>query len=391
MPALYQQKTQNLALNGRREALDVLRGLAALLIFYFHFTALYPAGQVAEFAAWNHVVLNYFAMGVPLFYALSGASLYIGYFGRNSGPHFVADFYIRRLFRIAPLFYAAALAWFLIFYSRGATPSFNKTASTLSFLFNLMPGYHESLVAAGWSVGVEILFYAVFPIVIAIAVSVRSSLVFLLIMCAVAIVSHKYLLAAFPGSTYSGLSVLVHGQFFVCGILTYFLAGRWLYMRPHFGKAAKLMPLVTTISVFITSSMIVSNQFAASAIGRDPSTARIVWVLPIMLLIFTACIIRPSQRWLTPFAKLGEWSFSLYLLHPLVLYFVFEPLRKIQIEGSPTPQNFLQHLITCLVILIVVSAVTYRWIEKPSIDLGRRLALRAKTLGATVTLEVTKD
>jgi peptidoglycan/LPS O-acetylase OafA/YrhL len=75
----------------------------------------------------------------------------------------------------------------------------------------------------------------------------------------------------------------------------------------------------------------------------------------------------------------------------LVLYFVFEPLRKIQIDGSPTPQNFLQHLITCLVILIVVSAVTYRWIEKPSIDLGRRLALRAKTLGATVTLEVTKD
>lgn len=385
------QKNRNPTLNGRREALDALRGLAALLIFYFHFTALYPAGQVTEFAAWNHVVLNYFAMGVPLFYALSGVSLYIGYFGRNSEPGFVPDFYVRRLCRIAPLFYTAALAWFLIFYSRGATPSFNKTASTLSFLFNLMPGYHESLVAAGWSVGVEMLFYAVFPIIIAIAVSIHSSLVLLIFMCVVAVVSHNYLLASFPDSTYSGLSVLVQGQYFACGILTYFLADRWLHKKTHFGNAAKLMPPAAAISVFITSGIIVSNWFAASAIGRDPGTARIVWVLPIMLLIFTACIIRPSQRWLMPFAKLGEWSFSLYLLHPLVLYFVFEPLRKIQIDGSPTPQKFLQHLITCLVILITVSAVTYRWIENPGIDLGRRLARRAKTSSAPVTLELPNE
>lgn len=391
MNALYQKKTQNLALQGRRESLDALRGLAALLIFYFHFTALYPSGQVTQFGAWNHMVLSYFAVGVPLFYALSGISLYIGYFGRNSEPGYLADFYIRRLCRIAPLFYAATIAWFLIFYSRGATPSFKKTASTLSFLFNLMPEYHESLVAAGWSVGVEMLFYALFPIIVILAVSVRSSLVLLITMCVLAIASHKYLLTAFPGSTYPGLSVLVQGQFFAGGILTYFLADRWLHMKDHFGNAAKFMAPVTAIAVIISCYILASNWFGTTTFGRDPSVPRVLWVIPIMFLIFSASIIRPSQPWLAPLAKLGEWSFSLYLLHPLVLYFVFEPMRQKPIEGTPTALEFFKMLGLSLVILIVASAVTYRWIEKPGIDMGRRLAKRIKTYSTPVAIEVSND
>ena len=138
----YLKDTPNHALNGRRETLDALRGLAAVLIFVFHFFALYPSGTVPACGALNQVVLNYFAMGVPLFYALSGVSLYIGYFGKHSKPGFVQDFYLRRLFRILPLFYAAALGWFLIFYSRGATPSFKKVAITLSSKVS----YYQSLV-----------------------------------------------------------------------------------------------------------------------------------------------------------------------------------------------------------------------------------------------------
>jgi peptidoglycan/LPS O-acetylase OafA/YrhL len=88
---------------------------------------------------------------------------------------------------------------------------------------------------------------------------------------------------------------------------------------------------------------------------------------------------------------LGEWSFSLYLLHPLVLYFVFEPLRKIPIDTLSTPQKFLQYLIICFLILIVVSALTYRWIEKPSIDLGRRLTRWAKYSCCNVTLNIKND
>ena len=48
-------------LTGRRESLDILRGLAAVLIFVFHFFALYPSGQIPRFEKLNHVVLNYFS------------------------------------------------------------------------------------------------------------------------------------------------------------------------------------------------------------------------------------------------------------------------------------------------------------------------------------------
>jgi peptidoglycan/LPS O-acetylase OafA/YrhL len=372
----YIKDTPNQALKGRRETLDALRGLAAVLIFVFHYFALYPSGTVPAFGALNHVVLNYFAVGVPLFYALSGVSLYIGYVGKHSKPGFVSDFYLRRLFRILPLFYAAALGWFLIFYSRGATPPFKQVGSTLSFLFNLMPGQHESLVAAGWSVGVEMLFYVVFPIIVARVISIRSSMVLLIGLCVVSVFSFKYLTAAFPGSTYPGLSVFAHGHFFAGGIAVYCFADRWLHARLQFGKSGALLPCVALCGMVIAVGVLVSTWFGSTLPGRDPSVARVLWVIPIMFLLFSACTVRPSQPWLAPFAKLGEWSFSLYLLHPLVLYFLFEPLRVNPVAGPSTAQAFFMRLGLGLVALIVCSAVTYRWIEMPGIGLGRRIASR---------------
>jgi peptidoglycan/LPS O-acetylase OafA/YrhL len=358
-------------LTGRRESLDVLRGLAAVLIFVFHFFALYPSGQIPTFEKLNYVVLNYFAMGVPLFYSLSGVSLYIGYFKKHRNQGFVRDFYISRIFRILPLFYVATLAWFLIFYSRGVTPAYNDIATTLSFLFNLMPGYHESLVAAGWSVGVEMLFYLIFPLIIARVVSLFSSLVLLVGMCVVSICSHKFLIANFPSSNYPDLSIFTHMHFFAGGVAVYCLADRWLYIQSRFGKFIEYISIIAICGVVISVGALTSNSISETLLGRDSSIVRVLWVIPIMFLLFYACTVQPSQPWLKPFVKLGEWSFSLYLMHPIVLYFLFEPLRRNQLLESPTAQAFFMRLGIGLIVLIICSAVTYHWIEKQGIKLGR--------------------
>jgi peptidoglycan/LPS O-acetylase OafA/YrhL len=375
MPKYIQEVPCQLS-KSRRETLDFIKGLASLLIFVFHFFALYPSGPVVTFGPINHVILNYFAMGVPLFFSLSGLSLYIGYRDKHANPGFVKDFYLRRLFRILPLFYIVTLCWFLIFYSRGATPAFEKVASTLSFIFNLIPERHESLVAAGWSVGVEMLFYVVFPIIVARIYSIRSSMILLVGTCVTSVFSFKYLTTFFPGSTYPELSIFSHGHFFAGGIAVYWLAGCWFQALQRIGKFGRLMPCISFCAGVISICILTSIWFGNTFSGLDRSVVRVLWVIPIMFLLFSACIVKPSQPWIRPFVKLGEWSFSLYLLHPLILYFLFEPLRENPAIGQTTAMAFLMHLCIGLMVLIVCSAVTYRWIEKPGIRLGRFILAR---------------
>lgn len=107
----------------------------------------------------NRVVGNFFGQGASLFYALSGVSLYIVFFDRLNEPGFTAGFYRRRFFPIAQLFYCALLVWSTIFISNGGSIEWLKFFTSATLLFNFVPGWYDSYEAAGWTVGVEVIFY----------------------------------------------------------------------------------------------------------------------------------------------------------------------------------------------------------------------------------------
>ncbi len=72
-------------------------------------------------------------------------------------------------------------------------------------------------------------------------------------------------------------------------------------------------------------------------------------------------------------AWLGRISYSIYLLHPVVLYalawFVFNPPFGLTLSAFPVPL----YIVLVATGSIVLSAYTYRWIEAPMIEQGRRL------------------
>jgi peptidoglycan/LPS O-acetylase OafA/YrhL len=79
---------------------------------------------------------------------------------------------------------------------------------------------------------------------------------------------------------------------------------------------------------------------------------------------------RRIPSWLT---GLGTISFSLYLLHPVLL------MIHDQLLGPPDHDDVVR-LVLFVVVLLVVSTVTYRYIELPFQRLGRRLACRRDLL-----------
>jgi len=77
---------------------------------------------------------------------------------------------------------------------------------------------------------------------------------------------------------------------------------------------------------------------------------------------------------LTRFA--GKVSYSIYLLHPSTILFLFPVYRWIYGAGFPLTVSFLACYAVTLAVVISLAAITFRWIEKPGMRLGKRLIER---------------
>jgi len=357
----------------RNDALDALRGLAALTIFVFHFFALYPRTRGAVFEPLTSTVLGYFGQAVPLFYALSGLSLCLGFFERRTSPKFLREFLLRRFMRIAPLFYFAVIVWTLLFSSLGAPPETQRLLATVTFVFNLLPGYHESVVAAGWSVGVEMLFYLLFPAIVTFVGGIRSALVFYSISCVVAVVSFRYLAAQFPNATYPNMCSASNLHYFAAGILVYFST------RPRAGSSVLRRRASIAITIGLCVGVAVSIWFLTSPrfLGLfDSAVTRVIWTIPLACLLALGARHKNSGARLRPFARVGEWSYSIYLLHPILIHFLFEYMksRYATVEASTCFGVF---FLVGLVGLITCASLTFGVVERPFMRLGARWARAA--------------
>lgn len=161
--------------------LDAVRGAAAFWVLFSHVAIL------------NNVytpLLTNGGLAVDLFMMLSGFLMTFHYFRRESREPFDSQrtwysFWIRRFFRIAPLFYVLLAVAFIVGPSIGefraqiasvypstgteaaryADRSVENIITHYAFVFALLPDYAFRTPLPDWSLGLEMTFYAVFPFV----------------------------------------------------------------------------------------------------------------------------------------------------------------------------------------------------------------------------------
>lgn len=149
----------------RNESLDLLRGVAILLVILVHTWQASPG----YFAVTNDFV-GYGPYGVQLFFIISGYTMMLT-FGKEFSANAVLAFYTRRFFRIVPLFWAVALMYVA---RKGFNPNYfapdgvslTDILLTFSLLQWLSPTAFNSVVPGGWSIAVELQFYFIFPLFI---------------------------------------------------------------------------------------------------------------------------------------------------------------------------------------------------------------------------------
>ncbi|MGB7270732.1 MAG: acyltransferase [Albidovulum sp.] len=347
--------------------LTALRGFAAMMVVLVHVWGIH------QFALPDTLIniIPHLTLGVPLFFVISAFSLFVSTTARIDQPGWLNDFLTRRFMRIAPLFYLVALWQLLVLpVLVGSGMPVAKFLLTISFLFNFMPGQHESLVWAGWSVGVEMMFYLILPLLLVTIRSLRGAAIMgaFLFVVSGAFIDH-YRKGDFP-TNFDSFSFFSALGMFGAGIVGYFLFQR---LKKH--PQARAAGLVTLGLAVVLGGLIVLND---QVLRAQPVIMGLWWAYPFALLVVSQCL-RPlaiiANR---PFIHLGDLSFSLYLLHPPIIYFakpIYEWLYAT--AGSPGLGYGLSVLAT-LVMLYPLAWLTFHLIEKPGIRLGERIIARRR-------------
>jgi peptidoglycan/LPS O-acetylase OafA/YrhL len=346
----------------QRNYIDALRGYAILVVLLVH-TLILTIGVSP--LVWSQVGRG--GYGVQLFFVISALTLAQSWRERGDG---VWPFFIRRVFRIAPMFWLAIFPFLYIPYPWGGIWNHeNATAFHILLTAMLAHGVHpltfNQVVPGGWSVAVESTFYVAFPFLMAIATSLRRAVIILIVSLAMSWASTRFALWLFSDSGAAAPAVEYYATrwlpaqlpVFLCGIVTYYLiASNWVR---HGGWAAQA-------TLYFGLAML----FGVLPFVQIPMTA-ICSVYAAIFAVIAFGLARGAGKWLVnrPICWLGKISFSAYLWHFAILSVAAPTIMALR--------GTLPYFGTVIIVLaatVAASTTTYEKIEVPMIRMGSRLA-----------------
>lgn len=324
----------------RLGSLDTLRGVAILAVIIFHSAVISSAGIVRS-ALWT-AVMN---QGVQLFFLVSAYTMCTMWGARRTERHRAANFYIRRLCRIAPLYWAAIV---LYGFMLGWRPLADIAANAV-FVHSAVPSAINSVVPGGWSIGVEVAFYLAFP---ALAGVPRTGLLLLAI--------------GWYGvfgviAVHELQEVGVDGSFLYYSPLTQipvFFIGMYVFRLINAKDTAHPILDIALVAAWIAIAVAAKHQGLP---GRPFFWIGIAAVAAVMGLLVAYRIELMVVRYL------GQLSYSMYLLHFAAITLVFD---------------YVPHGGTLIAIALVLAGTTaasyisFRTGERWSQTLARKLVIR---------------
>lgn len=354
------------------EFIDRMRGIAILMVIAVHYSqnfvhpAIRAGGMVGQF-------------GVQLFFVASAVTLCLSADRHRREPHAIRNFYIRRWFRVAPLYYFGVGLYWAIFAAdgRGEAYTAGNIAANLGFIHGFVPSANNTIVPGGWSVAVEMTFYLLFPVLYDVAqrlwrirglAGVRVGL----------------------GVVFAGLLAFQLAFLAITGHPIGNSSFAYFFFANQFPVFA--MAMAWHLAVFRGGQRLASPGMALACFGGlialcgailDANLQPLFGVTQAIAALAFLCLAewlrgrRGNGRLL---AEIGKVSYSLYVLHFALVWW---PVRWIvaTLHGNAGAELALlvPLYLATVAVLFAVARLSKRYVEDPGTVLGRSLIRRLAT------------
>ena len=324
--------------------LDYLRGLAAFSIALYHLFTWndligLPSSMLAKFGIY----------GVSIFFIISGYALtHVSMVrGLSLNTISIANFYKKRIARIFPLYWFTLVLTLLV-----SSKKFDLFTIILNIfgLFSLVdPNAYIS--GGSWSIGIELVFYIFFPLFFLLFQGFKGRLICIILTLSL------FLYGAFDFSKIQiNFSILWSNYVNPINHMFFFLIGMLCrYFQFSFNKNTNWVWLIIGLTLLFIYPI---NTKAELIIGLDRVIlSGIACLLAIPFINFDFSIKQPFFIHKS-LMLLGDISYSLYLLHPIVYATIKKFFQFANIEIG------LLYYITCLILSLMFSFFSYQIVEK---------------------------
>jgi peptidoglycan/LPS O-acetylase OafA/YrhL len=346
----------------RLDVLDGLRGLAIALVVWYH--AWLVSGQGV--AGLNFVAEAGF-LGVDLFFFISGFCIFYPYArakreGRPAPT--IRRFFFRRAVKILPSYLLALTVFAIVYHARFASPAEAavQIASHLTFMHTLSPLTFGAISGPLWTIGVEVQFYLLFPLlcpffrkspILAYGALIAFSETYRLVVGAIGLGSSFLFINQLPAY----LDVFGSGMFAAYALIT--------LQRPANERARRLYTLASLLAFGVAFAGLA--QVAAIGRGADINAAY-DWVNAARVAVGPLCIVLALSssfavaRWRSVLTTrvvtfLSMISYNLYLWNLEIAVWYHQ-------AGLSPGATFVLGIVTAL---FLATAITYA-IERPILE-----------------------
>ena len=354
--------------SNKYEYIDSIKGLAILGIILYHLVVF----EKYRFPTLLKDILYQGRSGVELFFIISSLTLFMSYRRRiNKEKFFLFNYFIRRFFRIAPLFYFFILANYFVFkttiWSRGLSPANTPPTAlmliaAITFLNGLSPFLFETPLPGGWIITVQVGFYLIFPLLVTRVTSISSSLKALVLSLIVWNIANAILKVMLPIKAgyiyafYASNFFIAQLPIFLCGVILYFVIEKKGKINNKKELSVILLILATLCFVYLEKiKMVLPSRFLSG--------------IALTMFIYSQYLY-PSRIIVNKFtANLGRMSYSMFFVH-----FYFIPyISQYALKTNNSITDFLFDYVILIFATVVASEILRRTIELPAIQVGKKI------------------
>lgn len=316
------------------DALQHLRALAAVLVVVYHVAL--RAGQPSSFVVGG--------VGVDIFFVVSGCVMWLS---SQRARLDLRQFLAHRIARIVPLYWAVTGIYVVIgLLAPAVSPWPGLHLAELLMSIGFVPyrnpaGEILPMVGPGWTLNLEVFFYLIFAFTVIRLRSLGLLLLYLATLAAIGVFVPRDAAAVWV--------------FYTNGMLLEFAAGAlvarcWLTRPPWFRSRRLAVTMIGLAVVGLACSQL---------LAFEPYWSRLlVWGLPALGLVLGLLMLEASGARLRSrlLSQIGDASYSLYLLHTLVIAMVYKFVGP----------HMLALLAVSLPLACVLAHQSFRHLEKPA-------------------------